>query len=622
MDTAEGGEGDFVCRNPAIDNFMGSKTATPIRLTLVQTGKKKRADEVWELLPLESCITSASKVEVQQSSSSVQLMLSSDDVVLTGSPQRRRARPNKVSKEPTGIEVTGFINCNGIITSTEYIAPANVKGRDGMSILLAISCCNYGDCSEIPLTVEGSYILLYEILTKLEDFVDRDDMHYCAALKIEKPRLLKMYSLKKRRCLEMHWLDGNKFARIDKLLVKKGLYMLMLIEPGYLVICKLNDGLGTKEELTFEKGEVCENVDIVWSYDPSCTVRTQSITSVTVSYCTDRNGKANGLAAWNMQKNEASPGAYGRYLLTVAAGTNDGFLLVWKFLWDDLVETGHSDDDATSKRSLTPIFHKTIPICLANQDVPLASRIVSVRFLPIPESYVVAVATYMGLIAIWDIRHGSLDGELNTYNAHRHLTTVGWTHDLNYLLVGSTSAMCVEWQKKSTISTLSYDSWKHVQQHSTFENLCWSLDSTSDDVYFAYDDGLLVSVPVSALNKRNTQEVGTTYVWEPTTLTITENEANEYTMNESETVYQVEELISKRFEMDMDLIRGIGICITRNGSKYRGSRVGKKRDPRLLRNKVLAQHCVKATNVMLGDVTLSLVACGGNAGILHWLIKD
>lgn len=85
---------------------------------------------------------------------------------------------------------------------------------------------------------------------------------------------------------------------------------------------------------------------------------------------------------------------------------------------------------------------------------------------------------------------------------------------------------------------------------------------------------------------------------------------------------RVFELSTRQFQADLASIRQSGIYITRNGSKHRGSRVGKKRDSRLIRNKVFAHHFVKTHTAHFEDFTLSFVAYGGNAGVVQLLIKN
>ncbi|CDR95885.1 hypothetical protein, conserved [Babesia bigemina] len=299
----------------------------------------------------------------------------------------------------------------------------------------------------------------------------------------------------------------------------------------------------------------------------------------------------------------------------VAGGTIDGYLYIWRFDWDVMCRTAGAKDD------FSPFFSQMIPIFVDPQDDEPSHRIVSLHFLPSPQSYLLAIALYMGTVVTWDIRNGTLEGEINAYyTVNRPVTIARWTENKQFIIIGGPSVMCVEWASKVGMTALSYDRVSRVACSGSCDNICWSVDSSANFVYLVYDDGLFVQAPVVALTKRNVQDVVTSYLWEPF---VKEDEpvASVADVDTQDPMAAAQELAELQFKMDMNSIRTHGVCVTRNGSRFRGARKGKVESDRVIRNKVYSHHCVKARSVLFSEFRLSFMAYGGHTGLLHVIIK-
>lgn len=613
--------------SPVCDDLVLSPVAPPMRISLVKTGSKKSNNtEEWELSTLESCITCLSNSTSRENSCSVQVEVVNKNKCDQQHHQARRRRHNLKGDGNAYLEVISFINCGAILDAIEIIGPLDLQGRNEKSIILAAACCSFESSSATVKEPPNGHLILFESLVEQHGVKRTGGEGNGTVLTIGKPEMLKTYPLKGERCAEIQWLDGKRYSRIVNPTKSDSLHLLMLTEQGSISIRTLRkEILQRKEDANQNRKYMYDNLETIWSYNPSLIINGQKLTCASVSYGTDQAYNPSSTKDTIEETRTAIEGpeksSHGRCILTVVSGSNDGFLYLWKFLWHELCESAPAAADFDKASPLVPIFRTMIPISTLNPEIPLAARIVSVNFLPCPESYIVTIAMYAGLVIIWDIRQGSLDGEISTYNVHKHLTVAMFSHDLRYVLVGTTSAMCVEWKRKPVISTLSYDSWKTVKYPGAFDNLCWGVGTNNNGVYFVYDDGLFVMIPLTSLNKRHAQDYLTTYLWESNIKEGIESQADESLIEASDAVKEVGELTSQQFKMDLQLLRDSGICVTRNGSKHHKGINVNKADGRLMRNKALAHHCLKATDIQLDNVTLSVAAYGGNAGVIHLIIK-
>lgn len=602
-----------------------SSADTPLRLTLIQSGQKSanKRDE-WELPALGSCITCSSGTEQPGSESYVQLHLprKGEYTDLDAPHDHRYIHKTQLKHVLSDTEVISFINVNDVLEAIEFVDMVDVPGREGQSVLLIVSCRTSSNDNH-----SSSRILIYELLVK--SFMDVEEC--CSdpriSVDIYNPRLVRICVLQDDVCVGIHWINGMNYGYPVREVDDLDLLVFLRMEAGSVMLCKLKyctlgEAYGPPDLIITN---MCDMFHVIWYFNPSKNIKGEKVTCTSITYRTVeedvpfREGSPEAIKFANVAQDDFAPT---HSTINIAGGTNDGFLYIWKFYWNVMCKASGSNYKDVSTNPISPYFFMMIPLFPPFPQQSMSRCLVSVSFMPAPEAYIVAIVTYSGLVIIWDIRHGILEGELKTYhNTHRPLTSVTWTGDLQHLLIGGASAMFVDWRSDSPISALPYDRWPRVKYEGTFDNTCWAIGATDKYANFCYDDGLFVHIPLFALNRRDAQDLGTTFLWEPTIKDGNDQVADDDDLASEDIVLKVYELSTRQFQMDLTSIRKNGICITRNGSKYRGGRIGKKRDMRLIRNKVFAHHCTRAHTARFTGFSLSFVAYGGNAGVVQLLIK-
>ncbi|KAK2197260.1 bifunctional WD40-YVTN repeat-like-containing domain superfamily/WD40-repeat-containing domain superfamily [Babesia duncani] len=175
--------------------------------------------------------------------------------------------------------------------------------------------------------------------------------------------------------------------------------------------------------------------------------------------------------------------------MVLAAGTDEGMLVVLEFEYDG--------SDYILK------LERKIPIFIRHINPENSPRINDVAFLPTPGTNVLSIACYNGDIVIWNLKGGSLEGEIATYTSiSRPINSTVFSSDCNLLLAASNSGYFVEWGRKTTVVTISPEKYIKRSNVSQFEPVCWSIDASHIDAFLGFDDGLLLRVPLKELHSR------------------------------------------------------------------------------------------------------------------------
>ncbi|GIX66250.1 POC1 centriolar homolog, putative [Babesia caballi] len=618
---------------------LPSSAPRSLHLTLVKSVKKgPNSTPSWQLADHDSCLTCSADCRLENGGERVQLQLKASATGGTAGLEELNdssyVSKRKLADAMSDFEVASFINCGGVLEAIEVVGPVTLDGRGGSSLFIVASCRSPPSGPDSPDGSPRGYLLLHEVLFQRLSTVVSDNSSLCT-LNIHKPRLVKMYSLKARVCINAEWLNSANFP-IAPPMDSRELLLVLLMDDGSVAIHRL-DTESFENATATHSAYPCDPPAVLWHCNPKADISTQELTCIAVSYGTGTTTSLLSLpfcaatskahcdgspaAGTPTGATSSSPAATQRRVVTLAAGTNDGYLLIWRFYWDDLCKApGTADPDANL---VSPFLTQMIPVFIDPKEAEPLRRIVSVSFLPCPESYLLAIATYMGLVMVWDTRNGSLEGETCTYHSNNKPVTVArWTRNAQHLLIGGQGVLSIEWQTKVGQTAASFDRGPRVAYEGVFDNLCWALDSTENFVYFVYDDGLFVHAPLLAISRRNARDMFTTYLWEPSSKDERGHVAPLSDLAATDVVSQAHELADRQFQLDLAFVRQHGITVTRNGSKFRKGASAKSRDSRVMRNKVLAHHCLKAHVAHFGDFSLAVVAYGGNAGLLHLLIKQ
>ncbi|GBE59764.1 POC1 TETTS ame: Full=POC1 centriolar homolog, putative [Babesia ovata] len=590
-----------------------------IRLHLNKTLKKNQTlCDSWDLLAYESCLSCVEGGQVEKDARKVRVRVPvnvpSGLDVLT---HVRYLNKRKLESALSDVEVNSFINCGGIVASVEVVGPFTFDEREEYSVFTVASC----SCAVQPDEGPSNYLVLHEIVVKPHSAEKSATSANCV-VDIHKPRLTTVSPLTGRSCVGVEWINGENFTATNEDTADDQLFLALLMKDGSIELCKIDLGCAlTYNEVVSDEKEIPYDPPILlWSYDTRLDIPNQRINALAVSYETapryPYSHQSSVIYTTHTVATDAAPSSVPqRNTVIVAGGTNDGYVYIWKFDWDEMRRTSGEKD------GFSPFFSQMMPIFVDPQDAEPSHRVVSLHFLPSPQSYVLAIATYMGNVITWDIRNGTLEGEMCAYyTINRPVTTARWTENRQFLLLGGTSVMCIEWHSKWGMTTLAYDRVPRVAYYGTCDNICWSMDSTANMAYFVYDDGLFVQTPIITLTRKPLQDVMTTYLWEP--FNRDDEEVASLGLDDTQDpMTQAQELAELQFRMDLRSIRSHGICITRNGNRYRGPRKSKGGVERVIRNKVYSHHCVKARTMRFGECELSFVAYGGNTGLLHVIVK-
>ncbi|GFE53670.1 hypothetical protein BaOVIS_010740 [Babesia ovis] len=540
------------------------------------------------------------------------------------SSKKRLTTKRKLEMIRSETEISSFIYIGKIIKCVELIGPITLDGCEGNSVFVISSCCSTTDLP--PIHDEGlcGSLVMHEAHIQHVCANDSEDI-FAYTFTIHRPRLAKITPLKKGVCIGLEWINPLLFGPIATYANSSDLLVVLLMDDGSISLCNINVE-SSKGHLDVSDIDTTAEDDfptVLWHYNPQSDVKDQMITCITLS---QRNGpfkapfKDSPNTTTATSPNSENVPSDDTPLVTVVGGTNDGYIHIWHFEWEALCETArNAASDGVS--TVSPCFTQTIPIFNDPQEPSPSRRLVAVSFLPCPEPYVLAITTYLGTVIVWDIRNATLEGELSSYqSSHRPLTMAKWTGNQQHLLIGGSCVTTVEWQVKPGMTSVPYDRGPQILYKGVFDNICWSMDTTTNNAYFVYDDGLFVQVPIYAIGRRNPQEIATTYLWEPLSIDGYNQVASARNMLCSGFVAQAQELANRQFKLDLSFIRDKGVCVTRNGGKYRTGKGAKEISGRLMRNKALSHHTVKAKEMSFSDVNFSFTVYGGNTGLLHLII--
>ncbi|ORM39718.1 uncharacterized protein BXIN_0138 [Babesia sp. Xinjiang] len=573
-----------------LDNIPASLLHPSMGLTLVKNVKKLASStSFWELPAYESCMTLSYGGVIDDAATVAELEVPvSSAPVVVEKPAGKRAPPKrKLPPKKGDFDISSFINIGGMLESVDVLGPFATDEDNKSSVFIITSRRPPTPLNSSTDEAQSGHLVVYEIPFEHVPIEESGNKPLCKLI-LKKPRLSRISPLKSGICVGIEWLNPLLFGEF--LPSKRGdPLVLLLMDNGSISLCKFDVSVLRRD---VRDGAVVEDsYTELWEHDPTVEIPDQFITCMAVSYGTEKYKQPVDNDSLGSKDGRSS--TY-RHIVTICGGTSDGYLHMWRFYWDDLCEAS-SLISLCDGNSVYPFFSQSTPIFVDPKDTRPTRRLTALRFLPCPESFILSIATYLGTVIIWDTRNSYLEGELTSYhNSHRPLTSICFSGTQQHLLIGGSSVVSVEWQCKPGLTQLPYDRNPQIAYKGLMDNVCWCMDSTEHSSYFVYDDGLFVQVPANAIGRRNTYDLTTTYLWEPSTVDGFDQVASAPSVPIRDVVSHAADLAEGQFQLDLSFIRDNGIWITRNGSKFRGPRSDDIQAQRLLRCKVLAHHTVKS----------------------------
>ncbi|BAM38795.1 uncharacterized protein TOT_010000263 [Theileria orientalis strain Shintoku] len=359
-----------------------------------------------------------------------------------------------------------FANCGSQISCIDFIQN-DLYPSLGDSILILVGTSSINQYLE-SVGEYHTYVHLYVL-------------NFCASdPKPDQPivdlSFLCLTPIKNDDCVRLKWVKINY--------VTGYLFAVILLKGGCVKLCRFN--VASLSKLLKSDEPASKRVlepDYLWQFDRGAS-GPRRFTCFDISY----------------NVNDA--------LITLACGSNDGFVDLWNFNLS--LFQSFSSESADSEYIPS---HKKIQILYGMTSNLLTREITEISFLPLPNSYVLAVGTFLKGLILWDTRFSQLEGEIRTYNIGKPITCVTWTPNSQYVLVGASTGMLLEWQTRHNTIIVSYEKLTKSKSSNLLDNICWSAHASEDAVYFAFDSGETIEIKTSNVLRKSIKEDAMIFKW-------------------------------------------------------------------------------------------------------------
>ncbi|UKJ87793.2 hypothetical protein MACJ_000233 [Theileria orientalis] len=243
-------------------------------------------------------------------------------------------------------------------------------------------------------------------------------------------------------------------------------------------------------------------------------------------------------------------------MITLACGSNEGFVELWNFNLSLFQPSSSEPMDCEHISS-----HKTIQVLYGMNNTLLSREITEISFLPLPNSYVLAVGTFLKGLILWDTRFTQSEGEIKSYFVGKPINCVTWTPNSQYVLLGTCSGVFVDWQTRNCTTTVSYEKIAKRKSSNQLDNICWSTHASEDTVYFAFDSGDIIQIKTLNMIRRCIKDEAIIFKWQ----LDSEEPLDEFPpyQHSSSHIDSLNNAITSKFFQDLSNVKKYGVTITK-----------------------------------------------------------
>ncbi|UKK00204.2 hypothetical protein MACK_000274 [Theileria orientalis] len=243
-------------------------------------------------------------------------------------------------------------------------------------------------------------------------------------------------------------------------------------------------------------------------------------------------------------------------LITLACGSNEGFVELWNF---NLSLFQPSSSEAVDCEYISS--YKTIQVLYGMNNTLLSREITEISFLPLPNSYVLAVGTFLKGLILWDTRFTQTEGEIKSYPVGKPINCVTWTPNSQYVLLGTSAGVFVDWQTRNCTTTVSYEKISKRKSSNLLDNICWSAHASEDTVYFAFDSGDIIQIKTPNMFRRYIKDEAIVFKWQLDSEELLD-EFPPYQTSSSH-IESLNNAITSKFFQDLSNAKKYGVTITK-----------------------------------------------------------
>uniref|UniRef100_A0A3B0N0F9 WD domain, G-beta repeat n=1 Tax=Theileria annulata TaxID=5874 RepID=A0A3B0N0F9_THEAN len=409
-----------------------------------------------------------------------------------------------------------FVNCDGQIRDVDLLHTLVYSQLENTLLILVVvnSTSHY-------FTNEDNYY------TFLQLYYLNFDPQNPENIQNNSLNLLSLFPIKSDYCVQLKWLQVNYDTGF--------LFAVLLFKSGKVKIARFNVNSLSNLFKTNQIHQKVLELEFVWGH-------TQNVTYTNKINCFDISYKVV------------------ESLITLVCGTNDGFLLIWDFnlnLFNSKTNSLDSEDVVEVDSEVVNSF-KTLAILTGVNNTLVYRGILSLNFIPFPNSFILSIGTFSKGIILWDIRC-NCDGELRTYNnITKPVNKVSWSRNSQYLFGCTYSGLCIDWQNNPTAMSINSTKLTKEKTNSVWENICRSADSSDDTLSFVFDSGEHIQLLTSNLNKRNMYNGFTLYKWN---LIKPQNDEVDVNKCSDSMIGSLNYSMKNRFIKDLNYSRKVGISI-------------------------------------------------------------
>eukprot|EP00375_Theileria_parva_P003130 XP_765811.1 hypothetical protein [Theileria parva strain Muguga] len=467
-----------------------------------------------------------------------------------------KSSDNNVSDNEEEVQSTSemceyFVNCDGQIRDVDILHTLVYSQFENVLLILVAT-----NSTSHYFTNEDDFYTFLQLYTLKFDSEN--------SLNLENSlQLLSLFPVKMDYCVQLKWLQVNYETGF--------LFAVLLFNSGKVKIARFNiNKLSNLLQSTQDLSKRVLDLEFVWEYNQNINYNNK-INCFDISYKICES------------------------LVMLACGTNDGFLLILDFnlnLFNSNTHTSDTKDevDCIEVDSEVVDSFKTVPVLTGVNNTPVYRSILSLNFLPLPNSFILAIGTFSKGVVLWDVRH--VDGELKTYsNIMKPVNKVNWSRNSQFLLCCTSSGLYIDWQNNTTANSINPVKLSKDKINNVWDNICWNVDSSDDTITYSFDSGQLIQLMMSNMNKKNIYNDFTIYQWD---FLKPQMEMEVYKYSDS-MVDNVNYSMKNRFIKDLNFAKKVGISITKSNSSVNTSNVEPNDNLLKMRTKILSLNTESGT---------------------------